>query len=419
MNVRSRDSAEVVVIGGGVIGCSIAYHLAKAGIDNVLVIERNDLATAATPRSAGLLSHPRSDRNVIRMINRTRAVIPEIEDEIGESIDFRHVGAIRAIFSEAREPELRMMEACLEAEGIPAERIDAAQARTMCPWLDLTSARRIVFVAADGYLDAARLTLAYAGAARRRGVQFWRGVDVTGLVREGDRIVGVNTSSGPVRAAHVVDAAGAWSVEVARWAGRNVGAVPTRSHYWITAPNGTGAPNRPNVLLPDLRAHIRSEIGGLLIGVQEPNSKTLSPLGLPRDINTVSLVDDSGDVDLLLEQVYPLRQVAPDLDSWQFMRHIAGLSMYTPDGKFIIGRFNGLEGFLVASGCCGSGLAASAGIGALITDLVLGRQPDVDATIFHPDRFGAIDPATDEFRARCAAARAAKSRGTVDDSAAH
>lgn len=215
-----------------------------------------------------------------------------------------------------------------------------------------------------------------------------------------------------------MDAAGAWSVEVARWAGRNVGAAPTRSHYWITSPNGTGEPGRPNVLLPDLRAHIRSEVGGLLIGVQEPKSKTLHPLNLPRDINTISLVDDSGDVDLLLEQAYPLRQVAPELDGWQFAHHIAGLSMYTPDGKFIIGRFNGLDGFLVASGCCGSGLAASAGIGALVADLVLDRPPEVDVAIFHPDRFSTVDPTTDEFRARCAAARASKSRGAIKDSKA-
>lgn len=418
MKVTFDDSAEVVVIGGGVIGCSVAYHLARSGVRDVLVIERNDLATAATARSAGLLSHARPDRNVIRMISRTRSAIRDIEDELGESIDFHQVGAIRAIFNEEREPELATMEACLEAEGVAVERIDAAQAGTMCPWLDVSSARRIIFVPVDGYLDAARLAMAYASAARRRGVRLWRGAEVTGLVRDGARIVGVNTSSGCVRAAHVVDAAGAWSVEVARWAGRNVGAAPTRSHYWITAPNGTGVPDRPNVLLPDLRAHIRSEVGGLLIGVHEPKSKTLAPLGLPRDINSVSLVDDSGDIDLLLEQAAPLRQVAPDLDRWQFAHHIAGLSMYTPDGKFIIGRFSGLDGFLVASGCCGSGVAASAGIGTLVTDLVLDRPPDVDAAVFNPDRFGPIDPTTEEFRARCAAARASKSRGRAEHSAA-
>jgi sarcosine oxidase, subunit beta len=414
MKVTFADSAQVVVIGGGIIGCSVAYHLACSGLRDVLVIERNDIATAATARSAGLLSHARSDRNVIRMINRTRAAIPELEDELGESIDFRKVGAIRAVLTEDRERELRAMETCLAAEGISIEDIGPAQAREMCPWLDVASARRTVFVPVDGYLDAARLAMAYARAARGRGVRIWRGVEVTGLVRDGTRIVGVNTSSGAVRAAEVVDAAGAWSVEVARWAGKSVGAAPTRSHYWITAPNGAGAPGRPNVMLPDLRAHIRSEVGGLLIGIQEPKSKTLPPLGLPRDMSTVSLVDESADIDLLLEQAAPLRQVAPEMDGWGFAHHIAGLSMYTPDGKFIIGRFDGLTGFLVASGCCGSGAAASGGIGVLVADLILDRSPEVDTAIFDPNRFGPIDPTTEEFRARCAAARAAKSRGRLD-----
>ena len=230
--------------------------------------------------------------------------------------------------------------------------------------------------------------------------------------------MGVDTGAGHVRSKWVIDSAGAWGVEVASWADWGLAAAPTRSHYWITAPDGTGAPERPNIQLPDMRAYIRSEVGGLLVGLQEPRSHTFDPMTLEHDMADMRLTEEARDLDLLVEQAGALRAVAPGVDDWGFAHHIAGLSMYTPDGKFILGPVTGLGDFLVAGGCYGSGVAGAGGFGQSIAEIVMGREPTIDVGLYRPDRFGIVDPAAQDFRDLCAAARAGKSRGNLRRAAA-
>lgn len=408
------DEATVIVIGGGVIGCSVAYHLAKSGVADVLVLERGQLSGGATARAAGLVCHARSDVSTTQMINRTRGAIVELEELLDEKLDYRQTGSIRAVLSDTRAGELATMEGCLHAAGLPVETIDAAAARVLCPWLELGGAQRIVYTAVDGYIDGARLGMAYGAAARRLGSRVRRGVTVTSVLADGNRVIGVLTDQGAMRADWVVSAAGVWGAEVAGWLGWGFAAAPTRSHYWITAPDGNGAPGRPNVHLPDMRTYLRSEVGGVLVGMQEPQSRTYHPMRLTADMGDMPLIEEEHDLDLLIEQAGALRGIVPSIDEWRFAHHIAGLSNYTPDGKFVIGAVPGIEGFLLAGGCCGSGVAASGGFGQIVADLVCGSTPEIDTTRYRPDRFGAVDPTSQAFRDRCAAARSGKSRGLVD-----
>lgn len=408
------DEAAVVVIGGGVIGCSIAYHLAKAGITDVLVLERGQLSSGATARAAGLVCHARSDVSTTRMINRTRAAIAELEEMLDEKLDYRQTGSIRAILSDARAGELATMESCLRAADLAFEAIDARAARALCPWLDLDTAPRIIFTPVDGYIDGARLGMAFGAAARHLGARVRRGITVTGILTDGNRVTGVQTDQGAIRAGWVIGAAGVWGAELAALIGWGFAAAPTRSHYWITAPDGSGAPGRPNVHLPDMRTYLRSEVGGVLIGMQEPRSRTYHPMQLTADMADMPLIEEEHDLDLLVEQAGALRNIIPSIDEWRFAHHIAGLSNYTPDGKFVIGAVPGIEGFLLAGGCCGSGVAASGGFGQVVADFVLGVAPPIDISRYRPDRFGTVDPTSDAFRERCAAARSGKSRGQVD-----
>jgi sarcosine oxidase subunit beta len=408
------ERAEVIVIGGGVIGSSIAYHLCRVGITDVLVLERNELSSGATARSAGCLLHSCSDPNTVQMISRTRAAILELEEQLGESLDFRQVGCIRAVLSEERAREMRRMEACLAQQHLPVKELDAREARALCPWLELSAATRIIYLACDGYIDGARLGVAYARAARELGARIRRGVAARNVIHEDGRVCGVETDIGTLRANWVIDAAGAWGVEIAAKLGWGYPAAPTRSHYWITAPDGTGEPSRPNVQLPDLHAYFRSELGGLLFGFQEPRSYTFDPMSLEHDMASMQLIDDERDMDLLLEQADALRAIVPDVDRWGFAHHIAGLSVYTPDGKFIIGPVPGFQGLLIAGGCCGSGVAGSGGFGQAIAEIITDRPLSIDIELYRPDRFGIVDPASQAFRDRCAAARAGKSRERVE-----
>ncbi|BBK31146.1 hypothetical protein STHU_17800 [Allostella humosa] len=399
----------MVVIGGGVIGASVAYHLCRAGVTDVLVLERNTLSSGATPRAAGLITHGRADANVIGMMGRTIAAIAELENLLGEPIEFRPVGSIRSVATEAGERALAAIESALHMAGTPLEVIDARRAREACPWLDLSGARRTLFFPRDGHVDGARLGMAYARAARRLGARVRQGVEVQGLLREGNTVTGVLTSAGPVRAQQVVDAAGAWAGVVSEWAGWAFPATPTRSQYWMTAPDGNGPPTMPIVQLPELHAYLRPEVGGLVVGLQEPNSTTFDPFELPTDMGAVPVRDQAGDLDFLIARADALRTVIPGIDDWRFVHHITGLSMYTPDGNFVIGRPDGVEGLIAAGGCCGSGVAASGGFGEAVASLVTGQPCGIDMVPFRPSRFGGVGARDEAFRQRCSAARGGKS----------
>lgn len=407
------DRADVVVIGGGVIGASAAYHLTKAGIGDVLVLERNELASGASARSAGCFTHSRSDASTIGMISRTREAIAELEEILGESIDFHQYGSVRAVFSEPRKQEMLAMEEVMRGAGLAVREIDWREASERVPWLKLDDALRVIFVPEDGYADGALLTTSYARAARQAGARIRRGVDVVGLVEDDGEVKGVMTRDGFIASRWVVCAAGVWGAAMASTLNFGFAGAPTRSHYWITAPDGNGARGQPNVQLPDMRAYLRSEVGGLLVGLQEPQSKTYHPMQLEGDMGHMNLLDDEYDLDLLFEQASALKPVVPQIDAWGFAHHIAGLSMYTPDGKFVLGRPDGFSGLVIAGGCCGSGLAASGGFGEVIASMITGAETDIDPRIYDPNRFGPVDPSSQAFRDRCAAARSGKSRGNL------
>lgn len=412
------DEADVVVVGGGIIGASAAYHLTKAGINDVLVIERNELASGASARSAGCLIHTRSDASSIKMIQRTRAAVKEMEEALAEPLYLHERGSIRAVFNEARANELLAMEEVMKSTGIQVREINRHEAAEMVPWLELDGATRAIFVPEDGYADGALLTSAYARASKQHGARYRRGVNVAKLLWDDNVITGVLTDDGAIRSKWVVVACGVWNVALAKTLGIGFAGAPTRSHYWITAPDGSGDPSQPNIQLPDMRAYLRSEVGGVLLGMQEPQTRTYDPMTLENDMADMVLEEEEHDLELLYEQTRSLCDVIPKVDEWGFAHHIVGLSMYTPDGKFVIGRPVDSSGLVVAGGCCGSGLAASGGFGQIVADIVSDQPGNIDASIYDPNRFGPVDPTTDEFRKRCAAARSGKSRGNMSEDAA-
>jgi len=405
-----KRSAAVVVVGGGILGCSIAWHLALKGQTDVLVLERNEIGSGATARSAGLVARGRMHQPTLAMVRRTREAMTELEALTGDSVGFSRVGSVRVASSQERTAELSKMDAMLTESGVAVQEIDVRTARELVPWLDATDARRISHLLDDGYVDAYRLTSAYARAARQLGVRIAVRTAVQGIVRDGGRVTGVRTIGGIIHAGAVVDAAGAWGIDFAAGAGFALCAAPVRSHYWISAPQPGWPREHPIVYLPDARAYARPEVGGLLLGVQEPQSRTYDARGLPADIADFPLSDHQDDWSVLIDSAPGLRPYIARLDALPFAHHITGLSTYTPDGRFLIGKAGPDDGFYVAGGCCGTGVSASGGIGASLASMVLGEESDIDLADYRPDRFGAVDPFSTDFRARCAAARAGKLR---------
>ena len=186
--------------------------------------------------------------------------------------------------------------------------------------------------------------------------------------------------------------------------------APVRSHYWMSEPDSLYGGEHPVTIIPDAAAYTRPEVGGLLIGIQEPQSATFNARDLPKDPNTFSPTKGEEHWDLLIEASGAVAQFFPDIMGARFSSYVCGLSSYTPDGNILLGPVPGIEGLLAAAGDCGSGITLSAGIGDAIANLALGIEPAFDITSFSPGRFGPVNPFSKPFRQRCAAARAAKSR---------
>jgi 4-methylaminobutanoate oxidase (formaldehyde-forming) len=270
--------------------------------------------------------------------------------------------------------------------------------------------RKVGFLPSDGYVDPYMLSMAYARAAAARGVEIRQGTAVTEVLTRNGRVVGVDTSAGRMESDSVIDAAGAWAALLSARVGYPLPMAPVRSHYWITKPNPTYGGDHPVITMPDVGAYARPDVGAILLGIHEPYSATFDARELPDDPAVFSPTVGEDHWDRLAEAAENIARFFPGIVEAQFPNYVAGLSTYTPDGKIILGSVPGLSGFLAASGCCGSGIVLSAGIGGTIADLALGRAPSIDIAPFRPDRFGPIDPFSVEFRDRCAASRANKSK---------
>jgi sarcosine oxidase subunit beta len=399
-----------VIVGGGILGASIAYHLACDGAGRILLLERNALASAASSRAAGLILQVSTNNTKTALIKRTRRIIDTLSDELGEDIGFHKVGSLRLAASDARVEDLDGMAAEAGRHDIPFEWLDPNEAKARAPWLDISMVRKVGFLPTDGYVDPYLLSMAYARVARARGATLRPNTAVTDILVADGRVAGVTTAEGRIACESVIDAAGAWAALLAARAGYALPMAPVRSHYWITEPDPAYGGDHPVVTMPDAAAYTRPDMGGLLLGIQEKNSATFDARDLPDDPNAFSPTVGEDHWDRLAEASDTVGRFFPGVREARFANYIAGLSAYTPDGKIVLGPVPGIDGFLAAAGCCGSGIALSAGIGAAIADLAQGKEPRFDITAFRPDRFGLVDPFSVDFRDRCAASRASKSR---------
>ena len=408
--VSSVEAFDHIIIGGGVLGLSIAYHLARNGGETVLVLERNELASAASSKAAGLILQSSGKPFQTPMVKITRDTFSLLEEDLGEPIGFHEVGSLRIAASAERAAELENIELDATNHGIPFQNLSADEAQEKAPWLNPSTARRISFFPTDGYVDPYVLSTSYGRAAQKFGALIRPRTAVTDLIINAGHITGVKTRSGDIFSGSIIDAAGAWASLLATRAGYPLPMTPTRSHYWIAAPDAGYRADFPVTLLPDPRAYARPEVGGMVLGVQEMESATFDARELPYDINSFSPTQGEEHWDILIEAMEAISMFFPKLPDAQFTSYVSGLSTYTPDGNIILGAVPGCTGLLAATGCCGNGISLSAGVGAAIAALARNEEPRFDLTPFAVDRFGPVDPFSPAFRDRCAAARAAKSR---------
>lgn len=404
--------ADIIIIGGGLLGTSAAYHLACRHAGRILLFERMDIASQASSRAACLLTRARTKRVLMDIVQETYDTIERIEDELGESLDLQQTGSITIASTDESLYAVDALEAAALDYGIPVERIDATSVKKHLPWIEQNAVREAVYMPTDAFIDSAQLCNGYAKAARQRGVTIRPRAAVREILISEGTVKGVLLDSGEkYYAPVVVDAAGAWSNLLSYPLGIGLPMTPVRSHFWITENNPElFPPHQPFAVLPDAKAFTRPDVGGLIIGLREPECVSYAPDKLPPSIEHMDFTPDNG-WSILSACAGGFAAYFPQIHRTGIAHYVAGPSCYVPDAMFVIGPVSQLKGFYALTGCCGAGVAAGGGMGRLIAEQILGEATFVDAAPFAPSRFGEINPFDINFQNSCALARSHKKSG--------
>ncbi|HEV3249521.1 MAG TPA: FAD-binding oxidoreductase [Puia sp.] len=411
MTQLSAGKADLVVIGGGIFGCAIAYYYSRNHPEKkIVVLERGQLCSGATSRAAALLTRVRSKKYFIPLSLETYRVIEELESQLSESLGLRRVGVMHLASSETNKSALmELMETAKEFKQ-PAEYISFEEAHKKSPWLQTTESVTVGFMPGEAYCDPYLLGTFFARCAKMNGAEIRQGVEVLQLIMDGDKVAGVTTALGRIYAAVVVLATGAWAPLLAAQAGIALPMAPVRSQYWITETGTLYPPDSPIVLLPDAHAYARPEGGGLLFGIRERNSFSVSPADIPADLAQFSFSPDRGIQDLD-EVIESLGRFFPKVYDVGIKYYIAGFCGYTPDNNLSMGPAPGVSNLLLATGCVGAGISVSGGVGLAFSEMAAGNANPFDFSHFDLERFGKIDPFSREWLNKCGLARSKKTSG--------
>lgn len=407
-----KQNYDIIIIGGGLLGCATAYQLAKRNAGNILLVDSNEIASQASARAACLLTRARTKPALMELVQETYDCIEEIEHILGESLELQQCGSITIASSEASLKEVNALEEAANRFGIPNERISQEKVQELLPWINTSAIDVALYMPTDAFIDSALLCSGYAKAAQKLGVTLRTNCKVKEINAENNKVYGITLASGEtITAPIIVNAAGSWANLLMRPLKIGLPFTPVRSHFWISSIDSQRFPaNHPFTVIPDARAFTRSDVGALIIGLRESQCQAFNPDTLTEKLEDFDF-NQAAKWSVLDECAPLLKTYLKDIDELPIAHYMAGPSCYVPDAKFIIGPISQYTGLYTVTGCCGGGVAAGGGMGRLAAELILGENPFVDPTHFAPDRFGEVDPFTVEFQKRCADARSNKKGG--------
>jgi len=376
--------AQVVIIGGGVGGCSIAYHLTLMGWKDVVVLERHELTSGSTWHSAGLVGQMRSDANLTRMMHYSTDLYKRLKDETGQDPAWREVGGLRLASSAERLEEIKRLVGMAGSFGVPMELVSAKEALDMFPLMNIDGVVGAAYTPNDGMIDPTMLTNALAAGAKSRGARIFQDTNVEGINLKNGRVHEVVTDQGTIQIEVVVNAAGQWGKEVARMVGLNLPVVPMAHLYAITKPIEGVGHDIPTLRDPDLLVYWREEVGGFVTGGYERNPAPFGLDGIPRDFKYQLLTPDWDRFAPLMEN--SIKRV-PILEKAEIRQLLNGPEGFTPDGEFLLGP-TAVKGFWVACAFCAHGLAGAGGIGKTMAEWIIDGHPEWDVWRLDVRRFG-------------------------------
>jgi len=376
--------AQVVIIGGGVGGCSIAYHLTLMGWKDVVIIERHELTAGSTWHSAGLVGQMRSDANLTRMMHYSTDLYRKLKDETGQDTSWREVGGLRLASSAERMEDLRRLVGMARSFGVPMDLITPQEAHKLFPLMSLDGVVGAAFTPNDGVIDPTGLTNALAVGAKNRGARIFTGTSVEKINLKDGRVHEVVTEKGTIQTEVVVNATGQWGREVGRMVGLSLPVVPMAHLYLITKPIDGVKHDFPTLRDPDLLVYWREEVGGLVTGGYERNPEPFGLNGIPLDFKYQLLPPDWDRFTPLMEN--SIKRV-PAVESAEVIKLLNGPEGFTPDGEFLLGPTS-VKGFWVACAFCAHGLAGAGGIGKTMAEWIVDGHPEWDVWRLDVRRFG-------------------------------
>ena len=379
--------AEVIIVGGGIAGCSTAYHLAKLGKRDVLLLEQGKLTCGTTWHAAGLIGQMRPNRNMTQMSKYGIELYSTLEAETGLATGWKQCGSVNVAATPERLKVLKKQITLARSFGVEVHEISRDEVRERVPVMrtdDLTGA---IWIPGDGKANPADLAMSLAKGARNRGVRIVEDIEVTGVIVDNGRVAGVRTAHGDIRCEVLVNCAGQWARQFGRLAGVNVPLYSAEHFYIVTGKIAGVEPMMPVVRDPDGFIYYKEEVGGLLMGGFEPKAKPWKVDPIPSTFQFELLGEDWDQFEILMTNAI---HRTPCLETAEIKMLLNGPESFTPDGNFILGEAPELRNYFVAAGFNSAGIANSGGAGRLIAEWIVGGEPPGDLWDVDIRRFGSF-----------------------------
>jgi len=376
--------AKVVIVGGGVIGASIAYHLTKLGWTDVVLLERGQLTSGTTWHAAGLVMQLRTTHTMTDLCRYGTRLFDDLKSETGQDTGFRRTGSLPVARTPERLTEISRLVSLGKTFGVEAHMLSPAEVRERYPLIDTNQIVGGAFIPGDGQTNPIDTTQAFAKGARMGGARIFEGVSVSGFGKEHGAIKTVTTDKGTITCEYVVLCAGAWSRYLGKLAGVNVPLYAAEHMYVLTEPHEAISRDLPVLRDTDGYIYIKEDAGKLLVGAFEPKAKSLPMERLPARFEFGELGEDWDQFELPMSKAM---EMVPLLAGLGIRHFLNGPESFTPDNKFILGEAPTVRNFYVASGFNSQGILSSAGVGKALAEWVVAGEPTMDLSELDIARF--------------------------------
>ncbi len=369
--------ADVVIVGGGVIGTSLAYHLTKIGITNVVLLERKQLTCGTTWHAAGLVGQLRANRNMTELAKYTSELMKGLEAETGQATGFKQNGSFSIALTDARFEEFRRGASMAKNFGLDVQVVSAGEVSERLPHLAAHEVTGGVFLPGDGQVNPIDVTQAYAAGARTRGAKVFEHTKVTRLIKQGGRVTGAETTAGTIMADKTVICGGMWSRELGQQVGVQIPLHAAEHFYVVTEPHSDLPKEMPVIRIPDEWAYYKEDAGKLLLGAFEPVAKPWGMDGIPEDHEFETFPEDYDHFEPVLEKAVARM---PLLETAGIALFFNGPESFTPDDRYYLGEAPFVDDLFVATGFNSIGIQSSGGVGKVLADWIKDGYPPLDMT---------------------------------------